>query len=95
MDKVFPPEKGKFIKTIVAGHVSSAVVAEDISYLGKIYYDGESHYYIDGTVMRSGKIPILVYDSKKKEYYELKVGEWLWMKEICLLMMLGYYLIKH
>lgn len=29
---------------------------------------------IDGTVMKSDKIPVLVYDSKKK-YYELKVGE--------------------
>lgn len=71
----FPAQKGKFIKTIIAGHISSAAVADDISYLGKIYFDGESHYYIDGSVMNSRKIPILIYDSVECKYSELIVGE--------------------
>ena len=29
---------------------------------GKDYYDGESHYYIDGTVLDSGTIPVIKLD---------------------------------
>ena len=33
-----------------------------------IYWDGESHYYIDGTVEKSDRIPLLIYDKKTGEY---------------------------
>ena len=43
----FPATKGKFYKTIIAGHVGtcSRDLAADRSY-HDVYYDGESHYYI-------------------------------------------------
>ena len=38
-----------------------------------IYYDGKSHYYIDGSVYRQGKLLLLAYDESKDKYYQ--VGE--------------------
>ena len=35
-----------------------------------IYYDGESHYFIDGGTEKSGYVPVLMYDAKKKKFYE-------------------------
>lgn len=43
-----------------------------------IYYDGESHYYIDGTVLDSGVIPVLMVDTDTDKYYRLtETGNWL------------------
>lgn len=74
---VTPPEdftwkrpKGKaksFFKDIVAGHNFSYLVANDISFLGKIFYDN-SHFFIDGATVVSGRIPLLKYDTKNKIY---------------------------
>ena len=36
-----------------------------------IYYDGESHYFIDGGTEKSGYVPVLMYDAKKKKFYEV------------------------
>lgn len=43
----FPATKGKFYKTIVAGHVGTGTwsLADDRNY-HDVFYDGESHYYI-------------------------------------------------
>ena len=56
----FPASKGKFYKTIVAGHVGTGTrdLANDRSY-HDVYYDGESHYYIDGSVYKGGKLLLL------------------------------------
>lgn len=54
----FPPQTGAFYKNIVAGHVYSDEVAKDESYLGKVYFDGKSHYYIDGHTNKSGIVPV-------------------------------------
>ena len=43
-----------------------------------IYYDGESHYYIDGTVLDSGVIPVLLVDTEADKYYRVtESGNWL------------------
>lgn len=43
-----------------------------------IYYDGESHYYIDGTVNDSGILPVLMVDTEKDMYYRVtESGNWL------------------
>ncbi len=40
--------------------------------------DGESHYYIDGTVLDSGIIPVLMVDTEEDKYYRVtETGEWL------------------
>lgn len=43
-----------------------------------IYYDGENHYYIDGTVLDSGEIPVLMVDTDTDKYYRVtETGCWL------------------
>ncbi len=43
----YPPTTGYFYKDIIAGHVSTSTASGDRSN-HDIYYDGESHFYIDG-----------------------------------------------
>ena len=58
---------------VVAGHVGTGVIADDPSF-HDIYYDGESHYYIDGTVIDSGYIPVLLVDTEEDKYYQVTDG---------------------
>ena len=55
----FPITTGRFHKAIISGHIASWEVAKDRRYLGKIYYDSKSHYFIDGDVTNSKTIPVL------------------------------------
>lgn len=76
----YPAETGKIegldLK-VVAGHVGTAVISGDSGY-HDIYYDGASHYYIDGTVLKSGRIPVLMVDTEKDTYYRVtETGIWL------------------
>lgn len=59
----FPAKTGPFYMDIIAGHVSSATVANNEEYLGKVYYDGKSHFYIDGETERSGIVPLLKFNT--------------------------------
>lgn len=47
---------------VVAGHIGTAEIANDPRYHDS-YYDGESHYYIDGMAWDSGVIPVLMVDN--------------------------------
>ena len=67
----FPAVTGKFIKTVIAGHIATASVAKEKSF-HEIFHDGASHYYIDGTVYMQGKLLLLGYDEKKKKYYQIE-----------------------
>lgn len=67
----FPAVTGKFIKTVIAGHTATAAVAKEKSFHG-IFYDGASHYYIDGSVYKQGKLLLLGYDEKNKKYYQIE-----------------------
>lgn len=68
----FPAELGHFNgnMTIVAGHVGTAVIANNYRF-HDIYFDGESHYYIDGTVYESGVINVLMYDTDNEIFYQV------------------------
>lgn len=66
----FPETKGSFYKDIIAGHIGTFGIAKDPDFHG-VYYDGASHYYIDGTVKISGQIPILVYDEENGKYSQI------------------------
>ena len=76
----FPAETGKidnFDMKIVAGHVGTYSISGD-PYYNDILYDGGSHYYIDGTVHKSGEIPVLMYDTERDKFYRVtESGEWL------------------
>lgn len=66
----FPASIGKFCVDIIAGHISTASITNNPKYKG-IYFDGYSHYYIDGDVLKNGYIPILMVDTKTNKYYEI------------------------
>ncbi|SCW67264.1 serine/threonine protein phosphatase 1 [Ruminococcaceae bacterium YRB3002] len=55
---------------VVAGHIGTASISGDPSFHG-IFYDGASHYYIDGTVTESGQIPVLMVDTSEDRYYSV------------------------
>lgn len=67
----FPITTGSFHKAIISGHIASWEVAKDRRYLGKIYYDSKSHYFIDEDVMNSKTIPVLYYDTITQKYHFL------------------------
>lgn len=52
---------------IIAGHVDTETVSGIPGYRG-IWFDGESHYYIDANVMRYGELAVLEYDSETGAY---------------------------
>lgn len=76
----FPAQTGKaegIDSKIVAGHVGTSKIAGDPGY-HDIYYDGASHYYIDGTVLHSGWIPVLMVNTDTDKYYRVtESGNWL------------------
>lgn len=78
----FPAQTGKFHcgdmdMKIVAGHVYTAEIADNPRF-HEIYFDGESHYYIDGTVLDTGEIPVLAVDTKADKYYSVtESGLWI------------------
>ena len=55
---------------VVAGHVGTAEISGNPEF-NDIYFDGDSHYYIDGTTVRSGKIPVLMVDTAADKYYSV------------------------
>lgn len=76
----FPPATGiidGFDQKIVAGHVSTAEVARNRQWRD-IYYDGGSHYYIDGSVLLTGQLNVLMVDTDTDKYYRVTDnGIWL------------------
>ncbi len=76
----YPAEIGKIQDLdlkVVAGHVGTAAISGNPRFHG-IYFDGESHYYIDGTVLDSGVIPVLMVDTITDEYYQVtEEGQWI------------------
>lgn len=73
----YPAQTGKFCMNIVAGHIGTEEISGD-TYFHDIYYDGESHYYIDGTVLDSGIIPIIKLDTDSNKFYRVtETGDWL------------------
>ena len=67
----FPASRGSFYKTVIAGHAGTGTVARD-KHFHDVYYDGESHYYIDGSVYKGGKLLLLGYDESDRKYYQIE-----------------------
>ena len=63
----FPPSTGPFLKDVVAGHVGTSRFHSERG-CHDVYWDGFSHYYIDGTTERSGELPVLIYDTQARRY---------------------------
>lgn len=66
----FPATKGRFLKDVIAGHIGTCSVSGDRGF-HSVYWDGTSHYYIDGTVYVSGHLPVLVVDDETGRYTSL------------------------
>lgn len=67
----YPPTVGHFYKDIIAGHVATSLLANDKSFDG-IFFDGASHFYIDGSAAKFKRVLCLVYDENAKKYYQLE-----------------------
>ncbi len=63
----YPHTTGRFYKDIIAGHIGTSGISGDRDFHGA-YWDGHSHYYIDGSTEQSGVIPLLKYDMETKRY---------------------------
>lgn len=66
----YPPTTGKFYKTIIAGHTAASSIAQDTNWK-HIYFDKQSHYYIDGSVTQTNRLLCLLYDESTDQYYEI------------------------
>ena len=62
-------------KNIIAGHVGTADVAQDETF-HDVYYDSCCHYYIDGTIVISGIIPILEIDTDIGTFKQYSRSHW-------------------
>jgi len=67
----YPHTKGKFSKDIIAGHIATSTIAGAKDY-HQVYWDGQSHFYLDGITIESQIIPILKYDTITKKYSSLQ-----------------------
>ncbi|MBP1309078.1 serine/threonine protein phosphatase 1 [Paenibacillus sp. 1182] len=63
----YPHTTGKFLKDIIAGHVSTSEITGTSGY-HNVYWDKQSHFYIDGDTRVSKTIPVLKYDTVSGEY---------------------------
>jgi serine/threonine protein phosphatase 1 len=63
----FPATLGYFYKDIVSGHISTSSLRKYKNSHG-IYWDGMSHIYIDGSVHKTGEIPVLKYNTITSKY---------------------------
>lgn len=63
----YPHTIGKFDKDIIAGHIGTSAITGDENY-HKVFWDKQSHFYIDGTTELSKILPLLKYDTNTKRY---------------------------
>ncbi|MDF1494975.1 metallophosphoesterase [Caproiciproducens sp. CPB-2] len=63
----YPYTIGKFEKDIIAGHIGTSTITGNENY-HKVFWDKQSHFYIDGTTELSKILPLLKYDTNKKRY---------------------------
>lgn len=67
----YPASFGMFYKDIIAGHISTSSLAKDKDFHG-VYWDGKSHFFIDGETKKSRTIPLLKYDTITQSYTSFK-----------------------
>lgn len=64
----FPHVLGPFYKDIIAGHISTSTITGD-EHFHRIFWDKQSHFYIDGYTNKSRIVPVLKYDTMTEQYY--------------------------
>lgn len=78
----FPPSIGPFDKDIIAGHVGtgSEYLANDENF-HEVFWDGYSHYFLDGSSEFSHYIPVLKYDTETTRYTRFTSENGGWVEE--------------
>lgn len=79
----FPPSRGTFRFDVIAGHVGSCSIelSGDPDF-HEVFWDGASHFYLDGSSERTHYVPVLKYDEETCQYTTFKfegpgnVGDW-------------------
>lgn len=82
----YPHTTGKFYKDIIAGHVSTNEISGDADY-HHVFWDKQSHFYIDGNTRVSKTIPVLKYDTASGKYSSFKKiqqddGSFVWQEYV-------------
>lgn len=67
----FPATFGPFLKDVVAGHVGTYLMCEE----NRVFWDGDSHYYLDGSTEVSHYVPVLRYDLEARRYSTFERAE--------------------
>lgn len=70
----YPATFGSFYKDIIAGHIGTHSLKGDADF-HDIFFDGFSHYYLDGSTAVSGVLPLLKYCTETGEYCQVKDGQ--------------------
>lgn len=70
----YPAATGSFCKDVIAGHVGTFELCGE----NRVFWDGASHYYVDGSTEESGVVPVLCYDDATNVYttFEREDGSW-------------------
>lgn len=66
----FPATFGSFVKDVVAGHVGTVSMCGE----PRVYWDGESHFYLDGSTEVTHHVPTLRYDLERRTYTTFSRG---------------------
>lgn len=59
-----PQTYGPFEKDIIAGHIGTYAMCGE----NRVFWDGQSHFYIDGSTETSKFVPVLKFDTKTGRY---------------------------
>ncbi len=65
---------GPFVLDVVCGHTPAAMVAEKVTGDGSVegvWWDGASHFYVDGATAYTHRLPTLVCDEAEGRHLEL------------------------
>lgn len=70
----YPAATGPFYKDVIAGHVGTFELCGE----NRVFWDGASHYYVDGSTEESGVVPVLCYDDATNAYttFERENDSW-------------------
>lgn len=55
---------------VVAGHIYTSEITNNPRY-NDVYYDGFNHYFIDGDVISTSVLPVLMVDTDEDKYYRV------------------------
>lgn len=70
----YPATFGTFCKDIIAGHISTSSLKKEHDF-HDVFWDGKSHYFLDGSTAVSSVLSLLRYNTETGEYHQYKNGQ--------------------